>query len=121
LSGPSDGITRTCRDCHSPDLVPRGSSFRNRCHGCWNKIQRDRWATNRETCRAASKANYRKHSTKRRAEASAAKTANREYYTLAEWFRRKGIPIAHVPTDDLTALIEMKRALKTSKILTKTS
>lgn len=108
--------TKTCRDCPSTELVPRSPhGFRNQCHACWAKTQRAQWADNREARRAASRANYVKHAAKRRAEATAYKDANREYYTLAEWFRRKGIPIKHIDRADLQALIDMKQALKAAR------
>ena len=106
---------KACRDCQSKTLVPRGTGFRNQCHECWNRTQRARWAAKREQCRLASRANYQKHAAKRREEAKAHKADNPEYYAMAEWFRRKGIPISHVDPSDITALIEMKKALKEAK------
>jgi hypothetical protein len=58
---------------------------------------------------------YLKHAEARRAESAINKIENREYYSLAEWFRKKGIPISQVPTSDVEALIEMKKAVKASK------
>lgn len=108
-------VTKFCRDCRSLDLVPRGAGFRNRCHACWNKYQRDRWAGKRDQCRTVSRANYQKHSVRRREESAATKMANREYYTLAEWFRRKGISVANIPEGDMESLIQMKKALRQAK------
>jgi len=108
---------KTCRTCQSDKLVPRGlTGFRNQCHSCWAKTQREAWAANREARLIKSRANYAKHAEKRRNESAARKLANREYYTLAEWFRKKGIPISHVDPSDLKALVEMKKALKESKL-----
>lgn len=110
---------KTCKTCPSTELVPRGSKgFRNQCHACWAKTQRESWSANRGARLITSRANYAKHAEKRREESAAHKLANREYYALAEWFRRKGIPISHVQPSDITALIEMKRAVKAAKSLT---
>lgn len=106
---------KTCRDCQSENLVPRGKGFRNQCHPCWAKAQRERWAAKRGECRAVSRANYAKHAEKRRQESADRKQENREYYTLAEWFRRKGVPISHIPPDEIAALVDMKKALKEAK------
>lgn len=107
---------KTCKTCPSTELVPRGSKgFRNQCHPCWAKSQRESWAANRDARLITSRANYAKHAEKRREESAAHKLANREYYALAEWFRKKGIPISHVDPSDITALIEMKKALNEAK------
>jgi len=107
---------KTCRDCPSTELVPRGSKrFRNQCHSCWAKAQRESWAANRDARLIISRANYAKHAKKRREESAAHKIANREYYALAEWFRKKGIPISHIDPVDVTALIDMKKAVKAAK------
>ncbi len=111
---------KTCKNCQSPDLVPRGSNgFRNQCHACWAKTQRESWHANRAARLISSRANYAKHAEKRRQESAARKLANREYYTLAEWFRKKGIPISHVASSDITALVEMKKALNEAKFQTR--
>ena len=109
---------KTCKTCQSADLVPRGTGFRNQCHACWAKAQRDAWALNREARLLTSRANYAKHARKRRQESAAHKLANREYYALAEWLRKKGIPISHIDPADITALIEMKKAVQAAKALT---
>ena len=107
---------KTCRDCQSTELVPRGpKSFRNQCHSCWAAAQRAAWARNREARLLVSRAKYQKHAEKRRAEATARKQENLEYYTLAEWFRRKGIPISHIDKTDIEALVAMKKAVRTAK------
>jgi hypothetical protein len=106
---------KTCKDCQSTDLVPRGKYFRNQCHACWNKTQRERWAEKLEERRSASRGMYHKHAPKRREESKARKAENREYYSIAEWFRRNGASIKDVPPSELQALIEMKRALNESK------
>jgi transcription initiation factor TFIIIB Brf1 subunit/transcription initiation factor TFIIB len=105
----------TCLTCHSPNLVPDRSRTRSYCHACWNAIQRKAWAENREARLIASRANYRKHAARRRAEAAVYKASRPEYYALAEWFRRKGISITHLDPEDLQALIDMKRAVRASK------
>lgn len=112
-------MTKTCRDCPSTVLVPRGpgGGFRNQCHACWARSQRESWAANRGSRLIRSRANYRKHADKRRQESAAYKKANREYYALAEWFRKKRIPISHIPRGDLQALVEMKQALNRSRDL----
>ena len=113
---------RTCRDCPSTDLVPRGPRyFRNQCHICWAKTQRERWAAKRVVCLIASKANYQKHAEKRRVESVAHNKANPEKHALLEWFRRKGIPAASIPREDLEALISMKKAIKEAKAQARTA
>ena len=108
---------KTCKDCQSPDLVPRGTKyFRNQCHACWARTQRENWVIHREARLVTSRKNYAKHSHKRREESAARKLANREYYSLAEWFRKKGIPISHIDPSEISALVEMKRAIKEAKI-----
>ena len=107
---------RTCKDCQSENLVPRGGGyFRNRCHTCYARYQRELWQLNRDARLVVSKRNYAKHAAKRREEAAIHKAENREYYALAEWFRKRGIPISHIKRDDLVALIEMKKAIKSAK------
>ena len=107
---------KTCKTCQSPELVPRGSTgFRNQCHGCWAQTQRELWRQNRDARRAVSRANYAKHAPKRREEAAAHKRKHREYYSMAEWFRKKGIPIRHVDPSDIKALAEMKKAINDGK------
>lgn len=64
---------------------------------------------------------YKKHAVKRRQDAAEYKEANREYFALAEWFRKKGIPISHLSKDDVTKLIEMKRAINQSKLAARLS
>jgi NMD protein affecting ribosome stability and mRNA decay len=105
---------KVCRDCPNEVVNTR----RNLCPLCRAKAQRESWAVNRESRLRVSRANYAKHAEKRRAEASAYKSNNREYYSLAEWFRRKGIPISHLDPSDITALVEMKKALKSAKAQT---
>jgi hypothetical protein len=105
----------TCRDCGSDQLAWDGKRFRTRCRECHNAAQRRAWALNREKNIERSRANYAKNAEKRRAEAAAYKAANREYYTLAEWFRRKKIPISHLDRSNLQALIDMKKAVKEAK------
>lgn len=107
---------KVCRDCQNPDLVPRGKQggFRNQCHTCWAATQRRRWAEKREKCRQASRASYAKHAEKRRAEAALYKSENREYYTLAEWFRKKGIPVGDIDAAVMQRLVEMRSAVKES-------
>lgn len=107
---------KTCRDCPSTQLVPRGpKGFRNQCHECWAATQRKSWAANRDKKLEASRKNYAKHAEKRRAESAAYKADHREYYALAEWFRRKGIPIRHIDPADIASLVEMKKAVKAAK------
>jgi hypothetical protein len=60
---------------------------------------------------------YQKHSETKRADSAARKKENPEYYALAEWFRKRGIPISAVPTSDVRALIEMKQAVKAAKTI----
>ncbi len=106
---------KVCKGCHSPNLVPRGKYFRNECHACYARTQRESWERNRPARLATSKANYAKHAEKRRKESAERKAGNREYYTLAEWFRRKGISVSHIPPADLSALVDMKRAVTNAK------
>lgn len=107
---------KTCRDCQSPHLVPRGTKgFRNQCHKCWAATQRARWASNREACIIQSRANYKKHAKKRRQESIAWKASNREYYSLLEWFRKNKISIREIPPEEVKALVEMKKAIKAAK------
>lgn len=105
----------TCKNCPRTDLVPNGARFRNVCYGCHAAAQRDAWHANRPARLVASRANYAKHAKRRRKEAAAYKSANREYYALAEWFRKKKIPISHIARDDIAALVEMKRAINKAK------
>ncbi len=107
---------KVCRACQSRDAVPR----RSRCQSCINAAQRASWAANREARLLVSRANYAKHAEKRRAESASYKIENREYYTLAEWFRKKGIPISHLDPADITALIDMKKAINRAKAQTRT-
>lgn len=106
-----------CIGCGSTDLVRRGKGFRNRCGECHRKYQREKYHGNRDQYLATRKALYQKHAVKRREESRLTKDQNRERYTLLEWFRRHGIPAASIPEADLTALVEMKKALKESKKL----
>lgn len=107
---------KTCKNCQSKNLVPRGKRyFRNQCHACWAQTQRMYWSINRESRLVASRLKYTKHADKRRAESASHKQANREYYALAEWFRKKGIPISGIDPSDINALIEMKKAINQSK------
>lgn len=108
-------MPKLCRDCQSPDLVPRGKGFRNQCHACWAATQRAAWAANREAKLVASRANYTKHAAKRREESAAHKRANPEYYALAEWLRRKGVRIGELDPADTQALIDMRKAVKEAK------
>ena len=110
---------KTCKNCSSTDLVARGASgFRNVCRVCWAKAQREAWAKNRTKGRAALKRAYAKHAPKRRSESAKYKQQHREYYALAEWFRKKGIRVSHIAPSDITALVEMKQALKQAKAQT---
>lgn len=79
-------------------------------------MQREKWHANREASLARSRANYAKHAAKRREESAIRKAENREYYTLAEWFRRKGIPVSHIAPSEIQMLVEMKKAIKESRI-----
>lgn len=108
---------KTCKFCPRTDLVPNGNRFRNCCYGCWSAAQRKSWRENRPARIVASRANYAKHAKKRRQESAVYKSANREYYTLAEWFRRKNIPIKHIDPGDIAALVEMKQAVNRAKAL----
>lgn len=107
--------TPTCKNCSSPALVPSGKRFRNVCYACHAAAQRKAWRENRPARLAYSRANYAKHAQKRRAEAAAYKAQHPEYYALAEWFRKKKIPISHIDRADLAALVEMKKAVKQAK------
>lgn len=108
-------MKKICRDCPNEVLDTR----RNLCRSCRNRAQRESWAANREARIVASRASYAKHAEKRRAEAAAYKAEHKEYYALAEWFRKKGIPISHIDPADIIALVEMKKALKSAKAQTK--
>ena len=109
-----------CKDCGSPDLAKRGSGyFRNRCTACYNTFQRNQYHANHNHSLEIRRSLYQKHAEKRRAEAAGYKAAHRERYSLLEWFRRKGIPAESILNEDLDALVEMKRALKESKLKTK--
>jgi hypothetical protein len=107
---------KTCKDCQNPKLVPRGEKgFRNQCHPCWAATQKKRWHANRERSLVVSRANYAKHSGTRIEESAAYQKAHPEYRALAEWFRKKKIPLGQIPKKDITALITMKKALKSAK------
>jgi hypothetical protein len=108
-------MAKTCRNCPSTDLVPNGDRFRNVCHKCHAEAQRKAWRDNRAARLIASRASYAKHARTRRQEAATYKAANPEYYALAEWFRKKRIPISHIDRADISALVEMKRAVKAAK------
>jgi hypothetical protein len=88
------------------------------CRVCWAEAQREAWAKNRTKGRAALKRAYAKHASKRRSESAKYKQQHREYYALAEWFRKKGIRVSHIAPSDITALVEMKQALKQAKAQT---
>ena len=107
---------KTCKDCPSTNLPLRGKNgTRTRCLKCSAAKQRREWAANRDKKLEASRRNYAKHAEKRRAESAAYKADHREYYALAEWFRRKGIPIRHIDPADIASLVEMKKAVKGAK------
>lgn len=108
----------TCSYCPRTDLVPNGKRFRNVCHACHAAAQRRAWRENRAARLVTSRGNYAKHADKRRQESAEYKAANREYYALAEWFRRKNIPISQIDPGDIAALIEMKKAVKQAKAAT---
>jgi hypothetical protein len=101
--------------------VPRKpKGFHNYCRACNAELQRAARLKNYEKAIARSRANYQKHAEKRRAESAQRKKEHPEYYALAEWFRKKKIPISQLDPADLQALIEMKKALKQAKQETKT-
>lgn len=107
---------KTCKDCQSPHLVPRGPKyFRNQCHTCWNASQRKRREEQREAALARSRKSYRKHAARRSAESAARNRENPELHALEEWFRRKGIPVSTLDKDSLRILVEMKKALKEAR------
>jgi hypothetical protein len=101
--------------------VPNGARFRNVCHACHAAAQREAWHANRPARLAVSRANYAKHADQRRRDAAAYKASNPEYYALAEWFRKKKIPISHIDRADIAALIEMKKAVNRAKALCRTN
>lgn len=109
-------MSTTCKDCGSPHLSKRGVGFRNRCSDCYNAYQRANYHGNHERSIEVRKALYQKHAEKRREESKATKLANRERYTLLEWFRKKGIPAASLEASDIDALVEMKKALRATTL-----
>lgn len=107
---------KACVDCGNVELARRGTGFRNRCQRCQNIKQKQNYHANRETYTQTRQAIYQRHASKRRQEASDTKLANRERYSLLEWFRRQGVRRSDIPTEDFEALVEMKKALTLSKL-----
>ena len=108
-------MSTECKDCGSPEMARRGKGFRDRCKPCYNAHQRGNYHANPERSIEIRKALYQKHAVKRRGESKIRKAANRERYTPLEWFRRKGIPASSIPSEDIDALVAMKKALTESK------
>lgn len=104
-----------CRDCPSEALARNGKRFRNLCVVCWNRYQRERYQVNHARSLEVRRALYQKHAAKRRAESAERKKENRVRYSLLEWLRKRGISAEMIPTDDLNALVEMKKAVIAAK------
>lgn len=110
-------MIKSCQQCPSTNLASNGhGGFRDRCVKCYNAWQREHWHANHEASLKRSRANYAKHAEQRRKDAKEYKAANKEYFALAEWFRRKKIPISSLKRSDVLALIAMKKAVREAKL-----
>lgn len=98
-------MASSCKTCGSTTVVPR----KPYCRECYRAYQRKLWARGVRD----GKAKYARHREKRLAESKERKAANRERYSLLEWFRRQGVS---VESEHLDKLVEMKKALKEAKI-----
>ena len=108
-------MAKLCRVCEAAETYRR----RMLCRACINKAQMVTYHSNHEQSLVTSRLLYKKHAEKRRAESAKTKADNRERYSLLEWLRKKGVKAADIPSDRLDALVEMKKAVKAAKALTK--